>query len=46
MSINDHFIEGSESFDEGFIDTGTTFTYFPPSLFQKIKSHFEWFCKA
>ena len=29
MSMNDHFMEGTEDFNVGFIDSGTTFTYFP-----------------
>lgn len=46
MSMNDHFMEGSETYAvEGFIDSGTTITYFPEPLWNTIKSHFEqWFC--
>ena len=43
--MNDHFMEGSERYDDGFIDSGTTFTYFPTNLFKILKQHFEdWFC--
>lgn len=45
--MNDHFIEGSEAYTTGFIDSGTTFTYFPTNLFKKLKQHFfDWFCLA
>ena len=42
--INNHYIAESEKFNVGFLDSGTTFTYFPKSLFQIIKLHFAWFC--
>jgi hypothetical protein len=29
MSMNDHFMQGSEAFTKGFFDSGTTYTYFP-----------------
>jgi hypothetical protein len=29
ISMNDHFMEDTEDFNVGFIDSGTTFTYFP-----------------
>jgi len=31
--MNDHFMEGTEDFDDGFIDSGTTFAYFPTKMF-------------
>jgi hypothetical protein len=40
LSMNDHFIEGSEVYTEGFIDSGTTFTYLPTRLFSLVKLHF------
>jgi hypothetical protein len=47
MSMNDHFIEGSEVYKSGFVDSGTTFTYLPSNLFRLVKKHFEeWFCPA
>ena len=46
LSMNDHFIESSEMFTEGFIDSGTTFTYLPTKLFSLLKIHFGWFCAA
>lgn len=30
MKMNDHFLAGSDAYDVGFIDTGTTFTFLPP----------------
>lgn len=42
--MNNHFIKGTENRYQMMIDSGTTFTYFPESLFNLIKVHFEWFC--
>lgn len=45
VSMNDHFIEGSEKYDVGFIDSGTTYTYLPKALFTMVRDHFQnWFC--
>jgi hypothetical protein len=44
--MNNHFLAGSNIYNVGFFDSGTTFTYFPTALFTRIKQHFEWFCKA
>lgn len=35
---------GSEQFSVGFIDSGTTFSYFPSGLFNMLLMHFDWFC--
>lgn len=32
LSMNDRFLEGSDQYKVGFIDTGTTFAYFPNQL--------------
>jgi hypothetical protein len=42
--MNNHLISGSESFNIGFIDSGTTFTYLPSGLYNELKVHFDWFC--
>ena len=42
--MNNHWIAGSETFTNGFIDSGTTFTFLPTALFGKIRDHFRWFC--
>ena len=44
MSMNDHFIHGSQRFKVGFIDSGTTFAFLPVSLYQQLRIHFDWFC--
>ena len=46
MKINNHFIKDSEKFKLGFIDSGTTFTYFPKQLFSMIRLHFNVFCNS
>jgi hypothetical protein len=47
ISMNDHLMQGSDLYTEGFIDSGSTFAYFPKALFTSIKQHFEqWFCPA
>lgn len=33
MSMNDCFIEGTENYRVGFIDSGTTYTFFPYSMY-------------
>jgi Eukaryotic aspartyl protease len=38
--MNDRSIEGSEQFKVGFIDTGTTFAYFPSTLIDQIRAYF------
>lgn len=44
ISMNNHFIAGSEEYTRGFIDSGTTFTYLPSKLIEQLTSHFDWFC--
>lgn len=40
IKMNDHYIAGSETYKEGFIDSGTTFTFLPETLFVNIREHF------
>jgi hypothetical protein len=42
--MNNHYMAGSEQFNVGFIDSGTTFSYFPTKLFNMFIIHFDWFC--
>jgi len=44
MSMNNHYIVGSNESYRMMIDSGTTFTYFPRPLYNLIESHFKWFC--
>lgn len=44
VMMNDHLISGSAAYNVGFIDSGTTFTYFPSNLYKMLKIHFDWFC--
>jgi len=44
VSMNDHFIYGSDKYEVGLIDSGTTFTFVPEQLFLQISVHFDWFC--
>jgi hypothetical protein len=44
--MNDHFIAGSKIYNVGFVDSGTTFSYFPTGLMYMVKVHFDWFCNA
>jgi hypothetical protein len=46
LSMNNHFIQGSDVQYSVMIDSGTTFTYFPKSLFDLIETHFRWFCSS
>ena len=45
MSMNNHVMDGSSDFKIGFIDSGTTFTFFPPRLISMLMIHFDWFCQ-
>ena len=40
FSVNDRPVQGSEQFKVGFIDTGTTFAYFPSKLLDSIRASF------
>jgi hypothetical protein len=44
LSMNGHFMGGSEEFAIGVIDSGTTFTYVPYKLFNMLVIHFDWYC--
>lgn len=44
ISFNNHLMSGSEAFNVGVVDSGTTFTYVPEKLFTMILIHFDWFC--
>ena len=46
VNMNERFIEGSDQFKVGFIDTGTTFAYLPGSLFDQMRSYFNQFCQT
>ena len=43
--MNQHFIDGSEAWNYGFIDSGTTFSYLPPKMWDQIMLHFDYFCE-
>jgi hypothetical protein len=32
VAINQHFIDGSNDWNTGFVDSGTTFTYIPTKM--------------
>jgi len=42
--MNNHLMAGSDEFNVGVVDSGTTFTYVPNKLFQMLIVHFDWFC--
>jgi len=46
MSINNHMIDGSDEYKTAFVDSGTTFTYFPSALYDSMLYHMDWFCKV
>jgi hypothetical protein len=37
-------IKGSEKWSIGFVDSGTTFSYFPSEMFNQLMVHFDYFC--
>ena len=44
ISLNTRFMEGSQEFNVGFIDSGTTFTYVPEKLLPIFANYLDWFC--
>jgi hypothetical protein len=46
VSMNNHFMQGSNQSYRVMIDSGTTFSYFPTELFKLIETHFKWFCAS
>lgn len=46
MMLNNHFMQDSERTTTIFIDSGTTFTYFPRNILKIIQLHFDWFCSV
>lgn len=45
VSVNGHPIRGSDKFNLGFVDSGTTFSYLPGELYDAVMYHFDFFCK-
>lgn len=46
VKMGDRTLEGSEMWTNGFIDTGTTFTYIPFKMFEELKKEFDTFCNS
>lgn len=44
VSVNKHMIKGSQKWSIGFVDSGTTFSYFPTEMFNQLMVHFDYFC--
>ena len=44
-SINRHPISGSNRWNVGFIDSGTTFTYIPTEMWDSLAYHFDYYCE-
>lgn len=44
VSMNNHAIGGSNKWHLGFVDSGTTFSYFPSDLWDSLIFHFKHFC--
>ena len=45
VSVGDHKIKGSGEVRKAFLDSGTTFTYFPVKLWNSIIYHLDYFCR-
>jgi len=43
--MNDHNMQGTESIQRAFVDSGTTFTYLPRTLWDSLMYHFDYFCE-
>lgn len=44
IALNNHVIHDSQTYQIAMIDSGTTFTYLPDALFNKLSNHYDWFC--
>jgi hypothetical protein len=44
VSLNAHMIPGSKTWNEIFVETGTTYAYVPPAMFEALMVHFDYFC--
>ena len=44
--MNGHPIGGSNKYNIGFVDSGTTFSYLPADLYDSILYHFHYFCST
>ena len=44
VGFNNHLIAGSDEFNVGVVDSGTTFTYVSHKLYNMLVTHFDWFC--
>ena len=45
VSMNDHFLAGSENVKQAFVDSGTTFSYIPKRMWDSLMFHFDYFCE-
>ena len=46
VRMGDKKLIGSEKWTEGFVDTGTTFTYLPTLMLEELKYEFSEFCSS
>ena len=46
MMMNNHYMAGTENYNVGFLDSGTTFTYLHNNLFKIVQLHFKWYCSV
>ena len=44
IAMNNHVMAESEHFSVGFIDSGTTFSYFPDHFFTILRTHLKLYC--
>mmetsp|Transcript_4239 Transcript_4239/g.7187 ORF Transcript_4239/g.7187 Transcript_4239/m.7187 type:complete len:409 (+) Transcript_4239:398-1624(+) len=45
IAFNQHQIQASSQWSVGFVDSGTTFSYFPKTLWDQLMLHFDYFCE-
>ena len=44
VSMHDHFMDGSKSWNVAFVDSGTTYTYVPAQMWEALMANFDYFC--
>ena len=45
VKVGDHFVENSQQWSIGFVDSGTTFSYIPIKMFDALNKEMDRYCQ-